>query len=66
MASLLLSVLAASLAAAPVALIWDVPTALAVAAGLSLLLWPLMALARQVMGWVMCVLGEALTRRRET
>lgn len=61
---LLVALLAALLAAVPVALIWDTPTALAVAAALAIVLWPLMALSHRAIVWLVDAIGAALTARR--
>lgn len=64
MASFVLSLLAALLAAVPVWAVFGPIEALGTAVGLALLLWPLMALARRIMGVVIDALGEAITARR--
>jgi hypothetical protein len=63
MASLILSLLAATLAAVPV---WAFgpAQALATAIGLALVLWPLMALFMRIMGMIIAFLGEAITNHR--
>lgn len=60
----LVAMLAALLAAVPVALILDTATALAVAAALTITLWPLMALSRRIVVWLADAIGAAFTARR--
>ncbi len=57
MPSLLISFLAAALAAVPVALVWGAATALTVALVLTFLLWPLMAVARGLVDGLIQILG---------
>jgi hypothetical protein len=64
MASLILSLLAATLAAVPVWAIFGPAQALGTAAGLALVLWPLMALSMRIMGMILAFLGEAITNPR--
>jgi|YNPMSStandDraft_1061717.scaffolds.fasta_scaffold54739_2 hypothetical protein len=64
MASLILSLLAATLAAVPVWAIFGPAQALGTAAGLALVLWPLMALSMRIMGVIIALLGEAITNHR--
>jgi len=64
MAPLILSLLAATLAAMPVWAIFGPLEALATAIGLALVLWPLMALARRLMHGIIAYLGEAITHHR--
>jgi hypothetical protein len=64
MASLILSLLAATLAAVPVWAIFGPVQALGTAAGLALVLWPLMALSMRIMGMILAFLSEAITNHR--
>jgi hypothetical protein len=64
MASLILSLLAATLAAVPVWAIFGPAQALGTAIGLALVLWPLMALSMRIMGMILAFLSEAITNHR--
>ncbi len=64
MASFIVSLLAATLAAVPVWAVFGPGPAIATAVGLALVLWPLMALARRIMDGLIHALGEAITARR--
>jgi len=64
MAPLILSLLAAALAAVPVWAIFGPAQWLATAIGLALVLWPLMALSMHMMGMIIAFLGGAITHHR--